>query len=221
VNDPRPESSIPEPGESVPPSRKTPHLGVSVLWTLAGYGAFMFCQWAMLVVVARLGSPETVGQFALGLAMQEVPKGVDGARAWWFNLHKSIGLTIGVLMLARLAWRLGHPAPPLPLTMAPWQRKAALINHALLYACLILQPLWGYLGSTFTKYPIKYFGVTLPKWGWDSVPLKDLFSTLHFVTAWVLMLVVAVHVAAALKHLLVDRDEVFQRMWPRRAARPT
>ena len=77
--------------------------------------------------------------------------------------------------------------------MASWQRKAAYANHALLYACLILQPIWGYLGSTFTKYPIKYFGVTLPRWGWESDALKELFSALHFATACLLVAVVAVH----------------------------
>lgn len=168
-------------------------------------------HWIIVVLV--------LAQIALGWWMIGIPKEPPGLRAGWFNLHKSIGLTIGVLMLARLAWRLAHPAPPLPPAMPSWQRTAAHVNHVLLYVCLILQPLWGYLGSTFTKYPIKYFGVTLPKWGWESAALKDLFSTLHFVTACVLMAVIAVHVAAALKHLLVDRDEVFFRMWPRRAAR--
>jgi len=160
-----------------------------------------------------------LAQITLGWWMIGIPKEPPGLRAGWFNVHKSIGLTIGALMLLRLAWRLGHPAPALPRTMPAWQRKGAHVSHALLYVCLILQPLWGYLGSTFTKYPIKYFGVTLPKWGWDSIPLKDLFSTLHFATACVLMTVIAVHVAAALKHLLVDRDDVFYRMWPWRAAR--
>jgi cytochrome b561 len=155
-----------------------------------------------------------LAQLALGWWMIDIPKSPPGPRAWWFNLHKSIGLTIGVLMLARLGWRLTHAAPPLPHSMPRWQRNAAHTSHFLLYACLILQPLWGYLGSTFTKYPIKYFGVTLPHWGWDSPALKDLFSALHLGTAWLLMAVLAVHIGAALKHLLVDRDGVFQRMWP-------
>ncbi|RPH47007.1 MAG: lipopolysaccharide biosynthesis protein, partial [Planctomycetota bacterium] len=59
----------PLPGIREAGSGKVPHLGVSVLWTLAGYASFMVCQWAMLVVVARLGSPEKVGEFALGLTI--------------------------------------------------------------------------------------------------------------------------------------------------------
>ena len=155
-----------------------------------------------------------LAQLSLGWWMIDIPKSPPGVRAWWFNLHKSIGLTIGVLMLLRLGWRLRHGAPPLPDSMPSWQRTAAGVSHFLLYACLILQALWGYLGSTFTKYPIKYFGVTLPHWGWDSPSLKDLFSALHLGTAWLLMAVLVVHFGAALKHLLIDRDGVFYRMWP-------
>jgi cytochrome b561 len=155
-----------------------------------------------------------LAQLALGWWMIDIPKNPPGPRAWWFNAHKSIGMTIGLLMLARLGWRLRRGAPPLPAAMPRWQQNAAHVSHFLLYACVILQPLWGYLGSTFTKYPIKYFGLTLPHWGWDSPALKDLFSALHLGTACLLMAVIAVHVGAALKHLLVDRDGVFQRMWP-------
>ena len=155
-----------------------------------------------------------LSQVTLGWWMVDIPKSPPGVRAWWFNLHKSIGLTIGVLMLARLGWRQAHRPPPLPVSMPSWQRVSARVSHFLLYACVILQALWGYLGSTFTKYPIKYFGVTLPHWGWDSPALKDLFSVLHLGTACLLMAVLVVHFGAALKHLLVNRDGVFQRMWP-------
>jgi cytochrome b561 len=154
------------------------------------------------------------GQIALGCWMLGIPKSPPGLRADWFNLHKSIGLTVAVLMIVRLAWRWHHRPAPLPQGMPAWQRKAAAANQALLYALLILQPVWGYLGSSFTRYPIKYFGVTLPKWGWDSPALKDLFSALHLGTAWLLAAVLALHVAAALKHRLIDRDGVFERMWP-------
>jgi cytochrome b561 len=163
-------------------------------------------HWIIVVLV--------IAQLALGWWMIDIPKNPPGPRASWFNVHKSIGLTIGALMLLRLGWRLRHGAPPLPASLPGWQRTSAHVSHFLLYACLILQPLWGYLGSTFTKYPIKYFGLPLPHWGWDSPSLKDLFSVLHLATACLLMAVIAVHVAAALKHLIVDRDGVFQRMWP-------
>jgi YVTN family beta-propeller protein len=157
-------------------------------------------------------------QITLGWWMIDVPKSPPGVRAGWFNLHKSIGLTIGVLMLLRLAWRLRHPAPPLPASMPRWQARAARVSHCLLYAALIAQPLAGYLGSSFTPYPIKYFGMTLPHWGWDAPQLKALCSTIHFTLACLITGLVVLHITAALKHLLINRDGVFQRMWPRMAS---
>lgn len=155
-----------------------------------------------------------LGQIALGWWMLDLPKSPPGLRADWFNVHKSIGLCIGVLMLARLGWRLRHPPPPLPASVPRWQVLASRASHWLLYACLLAMPLAGYLGSSFTRYPVKFFGFALPHWGWDSPPLKAFFSTVHYICAWALTLLVALHIAAALKHLLVDRDGVFRRMWP-------
>jgi cytochrome b561 len=155
-----------------------------------------------------------VVQLTLGWSMIEIPREPVGVRAYWFNLHKSIGITIALLALLRLGWRRRHPAPPLPATVPLWQRRAAAASHALLYTCLIGMPLIGFLGSTFSGYPIKYFGITLPQWGYKSDELKSFFSALHLGLAWVFMTLIALHVSAAFKHLLVERDAVFWRMWP-------
>jgi cytochrome b561 len=157
-----------------------------------------------------------ISQIALGLWMVGIPKEPVGVRAYWFNLHKSIGMTIGLLVVLRVGWRLTHRPPALPPTVARWQVRAAAISHGLLYACLLTMPLAGYLGSTFSGYPIRYFGVTLPGWGWKDEALKDFFSAVHLAGAVLFITLIAVHVAAALKHLLVDRDGVFQRMLPAR-----
>jgi cytochrome b561 len=118
-------------------------------------------------------------------------------------------------MLARLGWRLAHAPPPLPASLPRWQARAARLSHGLLYAALLAQPLVGYLGSSFTRYPILYFGVTLPHWGWEAPALKQLCSNVHFALACLITGLVALHIAAALKHLF-ERDGTFQRMWPRR-----
>ena len=153
-------------------------------------------------------------QLALGWWMIDIPKTPVGVRAAWFNLHKSIGLTIGLLMLARLGWRLVHATPGLPGWLPRWQARVARASHALLYGALIVQPLVGYLGSSFTSYPILYFGRTLPHWGWDSPALKALCSEVHLALAGFITALVALHIAAALRHL-VRRDGVFDRMWPK------
>lgn len=157
-------------------------------------------------------------QLALGWWMIGLPDQPRGVQAPWFNLHKSIGLTIGLLMLARWWWRARHPAPPLPASLPRWQAIAARANHAALYACLLVMPLSGYLGSSFSGYPVRYFGIVLPAWGWDSPALKEFFSTVHFAAVWLLMALIALHLCAALEHLLVRRDGVVARMWPARAA---
>lgn len=162
------------------------------------------------IVVHWIIAAIVFGQIAFGWLMQQIPKSPPGMRADAFNLHKSIGLCIFALMLFRLGWRLAHPAPPLP-GMARWQACAAKANHAALYATLFVMPLAGYLGSVFSGYPVKWFGITLPAWGSKMPALKDLMSEIHLAASFVLVTLVAVHVAAALMHAF-RRDGVFERM---------
>jgi len=156
-------------------------------------------------------------QIALGWLMQVIAKEPVGPRADAFNLHKSIGLTILLLMTLRLAWRATHRPPVLP-EMPPWQARAARVNHWILYVCLFVQPLTGYIGSAVSGYPVRYFGVMLPAWAPKSVILKDLLSVVHLIDSYILAAAIAVHVAAALKHQFIDRDRLLARMWPRRGA---
>ena len=172
------------------------------------------------VVLHWLVAAVVFGQFAFGWLMQQIPKSPPGMRADAFNVHKSIGLCLLALMLFRLGWRIAHPAPPLP-AMPRWQARAAKVNHAALYAALIVMPLAGYLGSVWSGYPVKWFGITLPAWG-ASVPwLKSLMSNVHLATSFVLLALVVVHVGAALWHA-TRRDGVLARMtWSStRAPRP-
>lgn len=158
-------------------------------------------------------------QFAWGWWMQEIPKQPVGPRVDAFNLHKSIGMTICVLMLARIAWRLSHQPPPLP-PMPRWQARLAHANHLALYVLLVAQPLVGYLGSEVSGYPVKFFGITLPNWAGKNVALKDWLSLAHLTLSWLILLTVLLHVAGALKHALVDRDGLLARMGLGRGARP-
>ena len=147
-------------------------------------------------------------QVAWGFWMLGIPKQPPGFRADAFNLHKSIGMTIFALMAIRLAWRAGHRPPALP-PMATWQAR--------LYAALLLQPLVGYLGSEVSGYPVKYFGITLPSWAGKHQELKDFLSSVHFVIAWTIVLLVVLHLAGAIKHAVVDRDRLLARMGVGRA----
>ena len=160
-----------------------------------------------------------VAQFAWGWAMQQIPKQPPGLRADAFNLHKSIGLVLLALMLVRLGWRLLHRPPPLS-GLPDWQRALASWTHRLLYVCLIVQPIAGYLGSVFSGYPVKWFGVTLPAWGFASPTLKDAMSTVHLVNSCVLLGLVLLHVAGALRHVFAGDGYVRRMLWRRRAPAP-
>jgi cytochrome b561 len=156
-----------------------------------------------------------IGMLSLGFSLEDIPRNTP-ARGFYVNLHKSFGVLVLLLVLLRLAWRARHKPPPLPAGMKGWEAQAAAWSHRLLYLCMLLQPLSGYLGSSFGKYGVKFFGIPLPQWGWESKAAQSFFGTIHGTVAVVLLLLVTLHVLAALKHLLIDRDQVFQRMWPGR-----
>jgi cytochrome b561 len=164
---------------------------------------------ALLVVV----------QFGLGWGMQEIAKKPPGPRAEAFNLHKSLGLTLFALMALRIAWRARHAPPALP-PMPRWQARLAGSTHALLYFALLAMPVAGYLGSVFSGYPVRFFGLALPAWGSANPGLKDLMSAVHLGSSWVLAAAFAVHLAGVAKHTFIDRDGLLRRMtW--KAAPPT
>ncbi|MFN0039207.1 MAG: cytochrome b [Burkholderiales bacterium] len=150
----------------------------------------------------------------LGLYMVDIPKGTPD-RAFYFNLHKSLGVTTAILVAIRLWWRARNPPPLLPASLPNWQVQASKISHALLYLCLILMPLSGFSASQFTKYGVNYFELfKIPPMGWENKEIYDFLQGIHHITAELLMVLVAIHVLAALKHLVINRDGVFQRMLP-------
>lgn len=164
------------------------------------------------VVLHWLLAAALLYQLALGWWMIGLPE-EGGVQRGWFNWHKSIGIVIGVVVLLRLSWRIAHPAPSHAM-LPPWQRRAARLNHALLYVCMLLIPLSGYLGSSFSGYPVRFFGIVLPAWAQAWPAGKQFMSGLHYAAIWCFMALLALHVAAALWHWR-RRDGVAARMaWP-------
>jgi cytochrome b561 len=160
-----------------------------------------------------------LGQFAFGLALEDIPRGTP-ARGWYVNLHKSTGILIGLLIVLRIGWRLTHRAPPLPEAMPGWQRRAARFSHFALYLSMVMLPLSGYLASNFSKHGIKFFNVAhWTPWGPDDKTLYTVFNQTHHLAAALLATFVAVHLLGVAKHMLIDRDDLLLRMWPRRAQR--
>jgi cytochrome b561 len=160
-----------------------------------------------LLVVALLG------QIGFGWFLEDVPRG-SPARTIYVNLHKSTGMVIGLVILLRLYWRATHPAPRWPSSMPAWERVAAKWSHVLLYVCMIVMPVSGYVGSNFSKYGVNFFNsIKLPPWGVADPAIYAVFNTTHVVTSFIFVTLIAIHALAAVRHLL-KRDGVFRRMWP-------
>jgi cytochrome b561 len=119
-----------------------------------------------------------------------------------------------VLIVLRLGWRLAHRPPALPAFLPDWQRIAAAWSHRALYACMIVMPLSGYIASNFSKYGVVFFGASLKPWGIESKPVYAFFNGVHVATAWIFAGLIVVHVLGALRHVLLQRDGTFRRMWP-------
>jgi len=156
---------------------------------------------------------------ALGWRMVAIEKDVAGE---WYDLHRSIGLTIFALVALRLVWRLTNRPEPLPDDIPAWQRALAAVTHWLMYLLTIAIPITGYLGASHTKSGVAWFGRPLPAWAKPDDSTAEQIFQVHGILVWVLVALVALHVAGALKHWLIDRDGTFQRMgYARRRKDPT
>ncbi len=150
--------------------------------------------------------------YGIGWYMVELPKGP--ARGETFALHKSIGLTVLVLTLARIGWRLTHPAPALPPAIGRWRIVLAHAVHLAFYVLLLLQPLSGYLSSSFSGYRTSWFGLPLPYWGHENPPLNEFFTEIHVISSVGLLSLIALHILGALSHALQPGDALVKRMLP-------
>ena len=139
----------------------------------------------------------------------------DGLTNALYSSHKLLGITILVLVLARLIYRLSHGAPPDEPTITWWQKGAAHLNHWGLYLMLLVVPLLGYVGiSLFPALDI--FGLfSLPGVVAPNQEAAARVFYWHWVGAVAIVLLVGMHVGAALFHYFIRRDGVLRRMWVR------
>lgn len=151
-----------------------------------------------------------LANFTIGVNMVDLH--ISPLKLRLFNYHKWIGITVLGLVLIRSAWRLTHAVPP-DEPMPNWQRIAAHITHAMLYALMLAVPFAGWLYSSAEGYPVVYLSLwRLP----DLVPKNEALASVlvdvHVSLAWTLAFFVAVHIAGALKHHFFDRDATLRRM---------
>ena len=164
-------------------------------------------HWVLAVLV--------LGLYALGWYMVDIPKGTPPV-AYFYNVHKSIGLVAALPLVLLIVWRATHAPPPLPATLPAWEARAAHVNHVLFYVCLFVLVASGFLESNFTRFGIRFFGYPLPVLGWEDRAIYRFFNRVHVYTSHFFVVLIAIHIGAALKHLFFDRDQVFHRMLPRK-----
>ena len=151
--------------------------------------------------------------FSLGLYMNELPLSPDKLRL--YSWHKWAGVTIFLLVLLRIVWRLFHRLPGPPENMPAWQRQAAGVVHFLLYALMLAVPLSGWLMSSAKGVQTVWFGLLpLPDLLEKNKELGETLQELHEVLNFTMAGLVLIHAGAAIKHHLIDRNEVLTRMLP-------
>ncbi len=151
--------------------------------------------------------------FLLGLYMSRLP--FSPLKLRLYSYHKWIGISIFLLVVFRLLWRLTHRAPPHPPDMPRWQRHAANASHWLLYGLTLVIPISGWLMSSASGIKVVYFGlIPLPDLLEKNKPLAEQLVWVHDALNYLMLAVVVLHVAAALKHHFLDRDDVLNRMVP-------
>jgi cytochrome b561 len=154
-----------------------------------------------------------VTQFVLARMQEHLPLGARKLAI--LARHKSVGMTILILAILRLAWRLGHAAPPLPEGMRPYERWAARATHIAFYVLLFAMPLTGWMMSSAKNYSVSWFGLfTWPNLIGKNERAFDLLRSTHDILSNVLFAIAVLHILAALKHHFWDRDDVLVRMIP-------
>ena len=143
---------------------------------------------------------------------------------WTYQLHKSIGITVLLLTIARVIWRVKNPPPPLPEELKSWERTASHAVHMAFYAIMILIPLggWAMVSVSSFQYPTFLFGAVQ----WPHVPfitglsveakawLYDAISLFHTNSDKLILALLALHIGGALKHEFSEEDGVLKRMIP-------
>lgn len=163
-------------------------------------------HWVMALLV--------IGMIVLGLSMTRIDPPTP-TMFQLYGLHKSIGITVLLLAVLRVLWRVTNIRPLSLPSHQRWEKILAEIVHGLLYLALLVMPLSGWLMSSAKGFSVSVFGwFTLPDLIKPSDDMAALMVTVHEVAAYTLIVMLGLHVAGALKHHLIDRDDTLRRMIP-------
>jgi len=154
-----------------------------------------------------------VTQFVLAYLEHDLPIGAH--KLALLARHKSFGMTVLMLAILRLVWRLKNPPPALPPGMTPLERNLARATHFAFYALLFAMPITGWMMSSAKNYSVSWFGLfTWPDLIGKNEAAFDLLHSTHEILSDVLFAVAILHIVAALKHHFWNKDDVLLRMLP-------
>lgn len=174
--------------------------------TSSRYGAVAkFLHWSIVILI--------IAQYVIAEAAEELPDGLD--KFAMITRHKSLGMLVLVLALARIGWKFANRGLPPPVPMPARQRIAAAAGHGLLYLLLLAQPISGWLMSSAANYPVTFFGLfQFPALIGADHDLHEALEEVHEALFAALVVVSVLHALAAVYHHVWMKDDALRRMLP-------
>ena len=179
---------------------------------------------AIAIILHWIIAALLVGMVFFGWYMEDLSHGFQAGEVplesvlQAYNWHKTIGLLILFLSLARLAWRLTHKAPGMPEGMKPWEKLAAHAVHGAFYVIMIGMPILGWVAASASEFDSFLFNnpdMTMPRLPVpQSEGLHEVSGSIHGAGGWPILVLWALHAGAALKHQFLDKDGLLHRMIP-------
>ena len=191
---------------------KYTNIAIVLHWLIGIAILFMFVLgWFMTELPKETPKTTSFDIFNLGLITWGVEE-EQSQRSFYFNLHKSVGLSLLMLIVLRMYWRFTHRPPAFLSSMKLWEKRLAKATHHSLYLLMFLIPLTGIIMSAGSKYGIKWFGIKVIP-GFDDKAIRELFYEFHEIFGLLLLLILILHILGAVKHSIVDKDGTLRRMW--------
>ncbi len=192
------------------PSRYT-KTAIILHWLIAIFIALMFgLGWFMADLPKEAPKQMAYDLFDLGVYTWQLAEEAS-PRTFYFNLHKSLGLTVLALIVLRVLWRITHTPPAALSSYKAIEKKVATATHHSLYLLMLAVPVTGLIMAINSKYGVKWFGIDVIA-GLDNKPVRDFFECTHEFVGIVLLVLIGIHLLGALKHKFIDKDDTMSRI---------
>jgi cytochrome b561 len=192
------------------PSRYT-KTAIILHWLIAIFIALMFgLGWFMADLPKEAPKQLAYDLFDLGVYTWQLAEEAS-PRTFYFNLHKSLGLSVLALIVLRVLWRITHTPPAALSSYKAIEKKVATATHHSLYLLMLAVPVTGLIMAINSKYGVKWFGIDVIA-GLDNKPVRDFFECTHEFVGIVLLVLIGIHLLGALKHKFIDKDDTMSRM---------